>query len=986
MKNRFNKELAFNLTYLIPFYLGNKLAQIFRLLQGGDFIDKVITSFANLSFIAQHPWLSFKLQDLLIGLIAAGLLKLIVVIRSQNRKKYRKGVEYGSARWGTARDIAPYIDKNPRNNIILTKRESLTMESRPKDPKRARNKNVLVIGGSGSGKTRFFVKPNLMQMHSSYVVTDPKGTILTECGTMLKRNGYQIRVLNTINFKRSMHYNPFAYIHSEKDILKLVNAIIINTKGEGEKAGEDFWIKAERLYYSALIGYIWYEAREREQNFTTLLEMIDASEAREDDESFKNPVDELFDELEEKAPDHFAVRQYKKYKLAAGHINCRRLLNTSASPRPGAFRNLLLIFIHTQGGKEVPMAKKKEKITALYERLSHDDERPGTDDDQQFESNSITNQKQILEAFAKKSGFTNIVHFTDDGISGLRFDRPGFVAMMDEVEAGNVSVVCIKDMSRFGRDYLQVGIYTETLRKNGVRLIALNDAVDTAKGDDEFTPFRNIMNEWYARDTSKKIRSAYQAKNLAGKHTSSAVPYGYRKDKDNKDLWLIDEEAAVIVRRIFDMTMESMGPYQIAAKLSEDHIEIPAYYMQLRGFGLWKTREIQYPYKWVSSTIAHILRNPEYLGHTVNFKTRKHFKDKKSHYVEPSEWTVIENTHPAIIDQETYDNVQRLRNNIRRYPDGWGEAHPLSGLLYCADCGGKMYVHRTNNGKRIAQFTCAEYSKIPVGERCKSQHRIGAEVVLKLISEALKEIVTFSEQDEEAFRKAVRDTLTAQQSTESKDQEKRLAACRSRMSELETMLCKIYEDNTLGKLPNKRYIALDAQYTHEQQELEAEIAALQIVVDMSGNEERSAAKFIALVKRYQGFDEMTTTMLNEFVEKVLIHERDIKGCQDSPQTIEIYFNFIGKFRTPDSTVPLTAEEQIKDEALLAEKAALREKRRLAYQKRRDNGKDAAYQREYQARVRDKKIAAKEAIRAEDRANGVYYLPNQNHRIQEGASL
>lgn len=632
------------------------------------------------------------------------------------------------------------------------------------------------------------------------------------------------------------------------------------------------------------------------------------------------------------------------------------------------------------------MAKKKEKITALYERLSHDDERPGTDDDQQFESNSITNQKQILEAFAKKSGFTNIVHFTDDGISGLRFDRPGFVAMMDEVEAGNVSCVCIKDMSRFGRDYLQVGIYTETLRKNGVRLIALNDAVDTAKGDDEFTPFRNIMNEWYARDTSKKIRSAYQAKNLAGKHTSSAVPYGYRKDKDNKDLWLIDEEAAAIVRRIFDMTMESMGPYQIAAKLSEDHIEIPAYYMQLRGFGLWKTREIQYPYKWVSSTIAHILRNPEYLGHTVNFKTRKHFKDKKSHYVEPSEWTIIENTHPAIIDQETFDNVQRLRNNIRRYPDGWGEAHPLSGLLYCADCGGKMYVHRVNNGKRVAQFTCSEYSKIPVGERCKSQHRIGAEVVLKLISEALKEIVTFSEQDEEAFRKVVRDTLTAQQSTESKDQEKRLAACRSRMIELETMLCKIYEDNTLGKLPNKRYMALDAQYTHEQQELEAEVAALQTVVDMSGNEERSAAKFIALVKRYQGFDEMTTTMLNEFVEKVLIHERDIKGCRDSPQTIEIYFNFIGKFRTPDSTVPLTAEEQIKDEALLAEKAALREKRRLAYQKRRENGKDAAYQREYQARVRDKKVAAKEAIRAEDRANGVYYLPNQNHRIQEGASL
>jgi len=332
--SRIPKSQLLNLAYLLPFYVGNKLAQIFRLLQGGDIIDRFIAVFSNLKFIGQYPLPSFNLQDLIIGLIFAVGIKLIVVVKAQNRKKFRKGTEYGSARWGTAKDIAPYIDKNPRNNIILTKTESLTMNSRPKNPKFARNKNVLVIGGSGSGKTRFFVKPNLMQMHSSYVVTDPKGTILTECGTMLKRNGYHIRVLNTINFKRSMHYNPFGYIHSEKDILKLVNAIIINTKGEGEKAGEDFWIKAERLYYSALIGYIWYEAPEREQNFTTLLEMIDASEAREDDENFKNPVDELFEELEEKAPEHFAVRQYKKYKLAAGKTAKSILISCGARLAP----------------------------------------------------------------------------------------------------------------------------------------------------------------------------------------------------------------------------------------------------------------------------------------------------------------------------------------------------------------------------------------------------------------------------------------------------------------------------------------------------------------------------------------------------------------------------------------------------------------------------------------------------------------------------
>ena len=357
------------------------------------------------------------------------------------------------------------------------------------------------------------------------------------------------------------------------------------------------------------------------------------------------------------------------------------------------------------------MAKKKEnRYVALYERLSHDDE-------QQGESNSISNQKRILEDYVLSHGMTVFRHFTDDGISGTRFDRPGFQAMIEEVRNGNIEACIIKDMSRFGRDYLQVGTYMEELRKNDTRLIALNDNVDTQKGDDEFTPFRNIMNEWYARDTSKKVRSAFQAKNLAGKHTSSAVPYGYLKSENNKDQWVIDPVAAPIVKRIFQMTMEGKGPYQISQILSDEHIEIPAYYHQKLGIGLWQTREIKYPYQWGSSTIVHMLENPSYLGHTCNFKTRKHFKDKKSHYVDQDQWTIIENTHEAIIDQETFDNVQRLRKNIRRYPDGWGEAHPLGGLLYCADCGGKMYVHRTNNGKRIAQFTCSEYGKIPVGSR-----------------------------------------------------------------------------------------------------------------------------------------------------------------------------------------------------------------------------------------------------------------------------
>ena len=312
------KFILLNLPYVFAFYFADKIAAVFRLAPGTEYIDKLTNGFAVFGTAFANPLPSFHPVDLLIGLSAGVLLKLAVYVKGKNRKKFRQGEEYGSARWGKPEDIKPYTDPEFSNNVILTQTEFLTMNSRPKQPKYARNKNILVIGGSGSGKTRFFVKPNLMQMHSSYVVTDPKGTVLVECGKMLEKGGYVIKSLNTINFKKSMHYNPFSYIRSEKDILKLVNTIIVNTKGDGDKSGEDFWVKAEKLYYTALIGYIWYEAPDHEKNFTTLLEMINASEAREDDETFKNPVDKMFDELEARDPDHFAVKQYRKYKLAAG--------------------------------------------------------------------------------------------------------------------------------------------------------------------------------------------------------------------------------------------------------------------------------------------------------------------------------------------------------------------------------------------------------------------------------------------------------------------------------------------------------------------------------------------------------------------------------------------------------------------------------------------------------------------------------------------
>ncbi|HEK9055013.1 TPA: type IV secretory system conjugative DNA transfer family protein [Clostridioides difficile] len=340
MKPEIKKLLILNLPYLLFVWLFDKVGAAVRLSPGADASAKLLHLGDGFTADFSSITPSFHPADLALGIAGAVIVRLIIYVKGKNAKKYRKGMEYGSARWGTAEDIKPYTDPVFENNIPLTQTERLTMNSRPKQPKYARNKNILVIGGSGSGKTRFFVKPSLMQMHSSYVVTDPKGTVLIECGKLLQRGGYRIKVLNTINFKKSMRYNPFAYLRSEKDILKLVNTIIANTKGDGEKSGEDFWVKAEKLYYTALIGYIWYEAPDEEKNFTTLLEMINASEAREDDEDFQNPVDLMFERLEEKDPEHFAVKQYRKYKLAAGKTAKSILISCGARLAPFDIKEL----------------------------------------------------------------------------------------------------------------------------------------------------------------------------------------------------------------------------------------------------------------------------------------------------------------------------------------------------------------------------------------------------------------------------------------------------------------------------------------------------------------------------------------------------------------------------------------------------------------------------------------------------------------------
>lgn len=541
--------------------------------------------------------------------------------------------------------------------------------------------------------------------------------------------------------------------------------------------------------------------------------------------------------------------------------------------------------------------------------------------------------------------------------------------MMRRVEAGDVDCLLVKDMSRLGRDYLKVGQIMERLRQKNVRLIAVNDAVDSFRGDDDFTPFRNIMNEYYARDTSRKIRSTFQSKGKTGKHLTGTVIYGYLWD-DKREHWIVDEEAAAIVRRIFKMTIDGFGPYQIAQILAKDKILIPSAHLAKHGEGVHKSQTFKDPYAWGSSTIVNILKKQEYLGHTINFKTRKHFKDKKSHYVDEDQWMIFENTHDPIIEQDTFDLVQKVRGNVRRYPDGWGEVAPLTGLMYCADCGAKMYVHRTNNGKRISQYTCSAYGKPPVGHLCKTQHRVNEDVVLELVSQLLKAITEFANTDRSEFIKVIQDAADANQQKELKKWRASLIADQQRRDELETLLCKIYEDNLLGKLSDARYALLDEQYSREQQALNEHIKELEAKLDSHSQQRKSAERFAELLRKYQDFDNLTIRMLNELVDKIVVCERDHKGRRFTTQKIDVYFNFIGQFVPPNFGEPkreLTPEEIAEAEKL----DARRERLHQNYLKRKANGKEKEYYERSKAKKKEKLDAQKAALRAEDQANGVY---------------
>jgi site-specific DNA recombinase len=481
-----------------------------------------------------------------------------------------------------------------------------------------------------------------------------------------------------------------------------------------------------------------------------------------------------------------------------------------------------------------------------------------------------------------------------------------------------------------------------------------------------------MFNEFFVRDTSRKIKSVFKAKGITG-----TVIYGYLWADEKREQWIVDEKAAAVVRRIFAMTMDGHGPYQIAQQLTADKVEIPAVHLARHGEGVNKNRAFKDIYGWGSSTIVNILKKREYLGHTVNFKTRKHFKDKKIHYVDESQWTIFENTHEAIIDQATFDNVQRIRSNVRRYPDGWGEAHPLTGLMYCTDCGGKMYVHRTNNGKRVPQYTCSQYSKVPVGTLCPTQHRINADVVMTLITDTLCAIATYSKNDRAEFVQTVKDAQVAQQSGSIAQKKKRLSEARKRSEELEKLLCQIYEDKILGKLPESRFATLDARYADEQDELSGEIEELEQAVTGYEHKQQSAEKFIALIDKYENFDTLTTTMLNEFVEKIVVHERDRKGSQDTTQEVEIYFNFVGKYVPPHfGESNLTPEEQ----EALRKKEECRDRLHRNYLRRKANDKQKQYEDKIKAVKKAEIEARKAALRTENMAKGVF-IPAGNQPIE-----
>ena len=575
----------------------------------------------------------------------------------------------------------------------------------------------------------------------------------------------------------------------------------------------------------------------------------------------------------------------------------------------------------------------EEKITALYERLSRDDEAAG-------DSNSIINQKRYLEDYAAQKGFKNCVHYTDDGWSGGNFERPAWKRMLADIEAGKVGVVLAKDMSRIGRDYLQTGFYTEVVfRERGVRFIAIGNGVDSMdKSSSEFVPFLNIVNEWYLRDCSRKQVAAYQARGNAGKPTTNHAIYGYMKDPEDKHRRLIDEEAAAVVRRIFQLSINGCGPQVIANILRDEKIERPSVYMAKRGLGTRKnSTDMSRPYDWAGTTISNILAKPEYMGHTVNFRSYKEsYKDKKAVKRPPEEWTVFENTHEAIVDPETWALAQQTRQTVHR-TDTTGEANPLTGLVYCADCGAKMYNHRgrsqahkENRGKDPVSglypydhYDCSTYSLTfhHADTKCFS-HYISTRALRTLILDTIRMASAYAIKNRDEFAARVREASEIRQSEAAKDLKRKINRAKKRCSELDMLIRKLYESFAREQISERRFETLSAEYEKEQAELEKVIATEQGALDAFNADTDRVEQFTALAKKYTDFSVLTTPMIYEFIDRIVVHA-PTREHGDREQTVDIYLKFIGKFDVPMPEP--TAEELAKQEEQRRRRAYYRER-------------------------------------------------------------
>ena len=527
----------------------------------------------------------------------------------------------------------------------------------------------------------------------------------------------------------------------------------------------------------------------------------------------------------------------------------------------------------------------QEEITALYCRLSQDDKQEG-------DSNSIINQKKILKKYALDRGYTNIQFYIDDGVSGTTFNRAGFQSMIADVETGKVKRVIVKDMSRLGRDYLQVGMYTEIFfPEHDVHFIAVNDGVDSNQEDNEFTPFRNIINEWYAKDTSKKIRAVKRSKGMAGEHIGSHPPYGYMKNPENKKEWIIDEEAAEVVREIFRLCVGGYGPTQIANILTERKILCPTYYALEKG-GKPRTALPADKFTWNGPVVAKILDRMDYLGHTVNFKTHvKSYKVHKTIYNSPDQWKVFEGTHEAIIDKETFEIVQKIRAGKRR-PTRMGEMPMFSGLLYCADCGRKLSFHRkADEPAEKHHYLCENYRSNTAN--C-TMHYIRNVVVERIVLENLKEVIQYVSNYEDEFVRMVMDSDMRQRNRELSQKKKRLSEVQKRIGELDTIFQRIYEDNIIGKLSDERFMKMSKGYEDEQHTLQVEADEIQSELQQEEKKSVDVKRFLAIVKKYTDLTELTPEILREFIDKIIVHAPD-KSSGRRLQEIEIIYNHIGEF-------------------------------------------------------------------------------------------